>query len=197
MDTCRTCARIKPRTAKRESRTWPNSSRPHASTKPRAGSDARWIRRSAVAAVGCRRSRNARDARIWMMTLHSAKGLEFPTVVLAGLEEGLFPHSRSSGGRGRARGRAAPLLRRHDPCAPAARADRRRPTPHVRRVSVERTVTVHRRDAARNSLNGSAAPRRPAIRARFHHCEFRTDPYGKGAARRTRSRRNASLRLRG
>src|SRR6266566_2684300 len=41
--------------------------------------------------------RDAYDERspISLMTLHTAKGLEFPVVLIMGLEDGLFPHSRS------------------------------------------------------------------------------------------------------
>lgn len=40
------------------------------------------------------RTKNS-DKRITLMTAHASKGLEFPIVFIAGMEEGIFPHSRS------------------------------------------------------------------------------------------------------
>lgn len=41
------------------------------------------------------KARESQRSAVTMMTIHAAKGLEFPVVFLVGMEEGLFPHSRT------------------------------------------------------------------------------------------------------
>lgn len=50
---------------------------------------------SNVALVSDIDNADIKDDSVTLMTMHSAKGLEFPVVFIAGMEEGLFPHSRT------------------------------------------------------------------------------------------------------
>jgi DNA helicase-2/ATP-dependent DNA helicase PcrA len=123
-----------------------------------------------------------RDARIWMMTLHSAKGLEFPTVILAGLEEGLFPHSRSREDEeeleeerrlcyvGMTRARATLVL---------TGAARRRVFGEYQSSEPSRfidEVPAELVDRLLPSYSSSSGGRQ----TNFTHYEFRTNPYGGG-----------------
>jgi len=121
----------------------------------------------------------SREARIWLMTLHSAKGLEFPTVVIAGLEEGLFPHSRSADDQeeleeerrlcyvGMTRARTRLIL------TSAAR----------RRVFGEYQATQPSRfidEVPVELVDRLAAPYASPHQRQFAHYEFRANPYGRG-----------------
>ena len=122
----------------------------------------------------------SQNARVWMMTLHSAKGLEFPTVILAGLEEGLFPHSRSSEDEeeleeerrlcyvGMTRARAKLVL---------TGAARRRIFGEYQSSEPSRFIDeippqLVERVAATFTSGG--------YQGNFPHYEFRTNPYGRG-----------------
>ncbi len=62
----------------------------------------------------------ADEAKVTIMTIHAAKGLEYDTVFLVGWEEGLFPSQRSldEGGLAVTRGGTPPRLCRDHPRAP-------------------------------------------------------------------------------
>jgi len=49
-----------------------------------------------VALVSDTDEKGAKENAVTLMTMHSAKGLEFPSVYIVGMEEGVFPHSRAS-----------------------------------------------------------------------------------------------------
>lgn len=129
----------------------------------------------------------ARDARIWLMTLHSAKGLEFPVVILAGMEEGLFPHSRSSDDQeeleeerrlcyvGMTRARQRLVL---------TGAARRRIFGEYQASEPSRFI-----DEVPPQLVETMAPSFSSSSQRtFPHYEFRTNPYGRGGSRGGRTR---------
>jgi ATP-dependent DNA helicase UvrD/PcrA len=128
----------------------------------------------------------SRDARVWMMTLHSAKGLEFPVVILAGLEEGLFPHSRSSDDQeeleeerrlcyvGMTRARSKLVL---------TGAARRRIFGEYQSSEPSRFIDeVPAELVDRIQPAFSSSP----YQGNFSHYEFRTNPYGRGRGNRVR-----------
>jgi DNA helicase-2/ATP-dependent DNA helicase PcrA len=127
------------------------------------------------------------NARIWMMTLHSAKGLEFPTVILAGLEEGLFPHSRSAEddeeleeerrlcyvGMTRARQRLV-----------LTGAGRRRVFGEYRASEPSRFID----EIPQELLERIAPAYSPGFQGRFSQYEVHANPYGRGGSPRGRVR---------
>ena len=93
---------------------------------------------------------NLRDEQgmVTLMTLHNAKGLEFGTVFIIGMEDGVFPHIALDRG-GRPRGGAPAGLRRHHAREARALPDLRAHAGAVRQPRLEPAQPLHRRDPDR------------------------------------------------
>ena len=128
-----------------------------------------------------------REARVWLMTMHAAKGLEFPTVIIGGLEEGLFPHSRSAEDEAELEEERrlcyVGLTRAQSNLVLTSAARRRvfgeyQPTAPSRFLSEIPTELVETVAPAYASSYKSSFS--------HSHYEFRTNPYGKKGRGRTR-----------
>ena len=117
-----------------------------ATGEPEPGSLAAFLERVALVADADSIPDND-EGMVTLMTLHTAKGLEFPVVFLTGLEDGVFPHMRAMSRPGGA-GRGAPAgLRRHHPGPRAALPVPRADALGVRPAEREPGVAVPRRGA--------------------------------------------------
>ena len=147
-------------------RTSPSWSRWPASSTRRAARPARWsassdfLERVSLVADADEipdTEEAERAGVVTLMTLHTAKGLEFPVVFLTGMEDGTFPHLRSARRRQGAGGGAPAGLRRHHPGPRAAVPLPRRGPIRLGRTAVQPAVTLPRRDPRRAGRVGARA----------------------------------------
>lgn len=121
-----------------------------------------------------------KNARVWLMSMHAAKGLEFPVVFIAGMEEGLFPHSRSSEDEDELEEERRLFY------VGMTRAERRLflTSAARRRVFGEYQSTEPSRfvDEVPGELVERITPAFTSSQSNFSHAhyEFRTNPYGRG-----------------
>ena len=128
-----------------------------------------------------------REARVWLMTMHAAKGLEFPTVIIGGLEEGLFPHSRSADDEAELeeeRRLCYVGLTRAQSNLVLTSAARRRVFGEYQPTAPSRFLSEIPTDLVETVAPAYASSYKSSFS--HSHYEFRTNPYGKKGRGRTR-----------
>ena len=128
-----------------------------------------------------------REARVWLMTMHAAKGLEFPTVIIGGLEEGLFPHSRSAEDEAELeeeRRLCYVGLTRAQSNLVLTGAARRRVFGEYQPTAPSRFLSEIPTDLVETVAPAYASSYKSSFS--HSHYEFRTNPYGKKGRGRTR-----------